>query len=323
MSGTTPNDLMQNMTPRQKADAVTSDMVSSGGYMSEREFERFMVQAFKKSELAAQVNRVEMPAREYEIPRLRFSDGEDDFIMVPTASREHQALGVDERSAPTFGALNLAASDFSGEVNVPRKMLRENIEKERLTDIIRGILYDRIAADVEKIGIRGDTTSLIVQLAAMDGWIAQATTNTVAAAGARLSSTLLQSALDLLPEEVDGDDVAFMTTRKSRHNYLEELRSRATPAGDVAILQGINATFDDYVIDKYKLWPQTDGGTNNRTSCLLAARESMVLGIFNEIELRVGEDLKTRDVVVVYEVSFAVGYEVEPFAVCINDILNT
>lgn len=321
-----PNEIMSldGMSVSQKADIVRASLVTDGGYMSQREWEQFVQRAFKKSVLIKNARQVQMPSRDYQIPSIGFDDDWSTFLIQPTYNRGGQPLGVAERSAPTLGNCTLNARTFTAQVNIPWDVMRDSVEKEQLLDTIRGLIDERVMADVEKVWIAGDTTSSTIQLAVMDGLIALTTTNTVAAAGARLSTTLLDSAIALFPEQYETDKVSFYTTRTSRNNWRKELSARIGSVGDAALTtELLNGTHDDYAVNRIPLWPGAMGGTANRTACMMSDPENLVFGIYDKIGLKMGEDLNSRAVILVMEIEFAAGLLVEPAAVSINDILNT
>jgi HK97 family phage major capsid protein len=320
-----PNEIMslEGMTVGQKADVVRTSLVSDGGYMSQREFERFLQRGFKRSILIKDARQVKMPSRDFEIPTIGFDDDWSTFLIQPTYNRGGELLGVAERSSPSFGKCTLNARTFTAQVNIPWDVMRDSVEKEQLVDTIRGLIDERVMADVEKIWIAGDTTSTTVQLAVMDGLIALTSTYTVAAAGARLSTSLLDSAIALFPEQYETNNVSFYTTRTSRNNWRKELASRATALGDQALATELqNGTHDDYPVKRIPLWPGTMGGTANRTACMMADPENLAFGIYDKIPIRMFED-ESRAVKLIMEVEFAAGLVVEPAVVSVNDILNT
>jgi len=320
----TPNEMM-NMTPIQKADTVLNDLVTGGGYLSEVEMDRFLKQSIKEAELTKECRRVLMRARQEEIPRLRFADGADNFILYPLT--ENAAHPVAERSAPAFGALNLTAVGFGGQVSIPDQVFLYNVEKDQLAATVRELVYAKMGADIEKIAIRGDLTSAVPSLAALDGWIVQAVTNPVAAAGARLTDTLLGQARRALPEEYDKGEVKFMTSKKAREDWWNSIETRGTPLGDIAVTSGV-AKYRDDVVQKYSLWPSAMGGTSDRTVCLYGEPKNFVLGVVggngpDGVRLETGRSIETRQVVIVFDVYMAVGYEVEPGVVNIGNVLNS
>lgn len=321
-----PNQVMSldGMSVAQKADVVRTSLVTDGGYMSQRELEQFIQRAFKLSQLVKLARQVLMPSRDFELPNIGFDDDWGTFLIQPTYNRGGEPLGLAERSAPTFGGCTLNARTFTAQVNVPWDVMRDSVEKEQLLDTIRGLIDERVMADVEKVWIAGDTTSAVIQLAVMDGLIALATTNTVAAAGARLSTTLLDSAIALQPEQYDTGNVAFWTTRTSRNNWRKELAARIGTLGDSALTTDLqNGTHDDYPVNRIPLWPGTMGGTANRTAALMEDPSNMAFGLYDKIGVRMAEDLGTRSQQIVLEIEFAAGHVIEPAAVCVNDILNT
>lgn len=326
MSGPNPNEIMSldGMSISQKADVIRTSLVTDGGYMSQREWEQFVQRGFKKSMLIKDARQVKMPSRDFQIPTIGFDDDWSTFLIQPTYNRGGEPLGVAERSAPSFGNCTLNARTFTAQVNIPWDVIRDNVEKDQLIDTVRGLIDERVMADVEKVWVAGDTTSSTIQLAVMDGLIALTSTYTVAAAGARLSTSLLDSAINLFPEQYETNNVAFYTTRTSRKNWKKELASRATQLGDKALESELaNGTHDDYLVKRLPLWPGTMGGTGNRTACVMADPENFAFGIYDKIGLKVGEDLKERAIMMVLEIEFASGLVVEPAVVSINDILNT
>lgn len=321
-----PNEIMsiEGMSVSQKADVVRTSLVTDGGYMSQREFEQFLQRGMKKSVLLKQVRQVQMPSRDFQLPTIGFDDTWSTFLIQPTYNRGGQPLGVAERSAPTFGNCTLNARTFTAQVNIPWDVLRDSVEKQQLLDTVRGLIDERVMADVEKVFIAGDTTSATIQLAVMDGIIALTTTYTVAAAGARLSTSLLDSAIALFPEQYDSGKVKFFTTRTSRNNWKKELAARVGVLADSALTTELkDGTHDDYPVDRIPLWPGTMGGTGDRTACLMSDPENLVFGIYDKVGVRMGEDLKDRAIILVMEVEIAAGLYVEPAVVSINDILNT
>lgn len=316
-----PMDPNEVMSPIRKADAALSELVSNGGYLSETELPQFVRQSIKMAELSKKVRRVLMPSEKMEIPRLRFA--EDDFVLHPLT--ENAAHPVAERSKPTFGALNLTAHGFGGQVSISKQILLANVEHGQLVDTIRSILYPKIGADMERIAIQGDTTSSVPTLAEMNGWLALATAHPVAGGGNRLSDTLLASALRTLPEEYDMGDVAYMTSKKAKHDWLDSIKSRATELGDGTYRNkdGGALGYRGYNVEKYPLWPSTQGGASNRTTVLYTEFQNLVMGIYSQMELSVHPEPINRQTVIMFDVFMAVGFEVDDAVVAITDVLNS
>ena len=153
----------------------------------------------------------------------------------------------------------------------------------------------------------------------------QATAHTVAGGGNRLSDTLLASALRTLPEEYDVGDVAYMTSKKAKHDWLDSIKSRATDLGDMTY-DGKDgqrlAGYRGYPVEKYPLWPAAQG-VGNRTTVLYTEHLNMVLGMFHQVELSVHPEPINRQTVIMFDVAIAVGFEVDDAVVAITDVLNS
>jgi len=313
------NEIM-SMTAVQKADMALAQLTANGGYISERELPTFLKQAIKEAELTRECRRHLMEAREVEIPRLRFADTADDFILYPLT--ENAAHPIAERSRPSFGALNLTSTGFGGQVSIPDSVLHNNVEKDAIVGTVRELVYSKMAADVEKIAIRGDTTSAVTTLAALDGWVALATTHIIAAAGNRLATTYLNQAVRELPEEYDKGDVKVMTSKKAKHDWWDVLMSRGTTLGDTRVTDKGDIDYRGDLVQKYSLWPNSMGVTTDRTVALYTEPKNMVLGIFKDVRLEMGRSIENRQTVIVFDIYLAVGYEVEDGVVKIDNLLN-
>jgi hypothetical protein len=337
-----PNEILAKMTPRQKADAVVAD-IAAGGFITQRELEVFKEKKGLQADLVKQIRQMFVPSQDFETPLIRFPQAAGDFVIRPVEGRDHQALGVDERVAPEFSSMRFRTHPFAFQSSIPNRMLRVNVEKEKLIETIRGILYNTVWRDLETVSIGGDTTSSNIVLATLNGFIAQATAHVVPAAGTTLSLDLLDDAKLDLPAEYRAKDFEFMTTYVSRNNVMKQLRSRATWVGDLAVTRpdihkengatpALPAGWPEanYIIDTvgyplvdYNLWRTGDGGSSDRTTCVFTTKDNMAIGILWEISIEVGRDPRDRNVFITGELEFDAKFEVNDAVVLIDDILDT
>jgi hypothetical protein len=167
------------------------------------------------------------------------------------------------------------------------------------------LLGEAIARDTEYIMINGDTVSSDPLLAKLDGILKQVTAHTVDAAGARLSRTLLKSALKTLPHEYlyDVKALRFLTSHNAQIDYSEEVGDRATQAGDRAAFDYVEPMFKRVPVMAIPEFPE-DLTPGNETEVILTDPKNFHVGFHRKIKIRVHEDYQSGAVIIVGRIRF-------------------
>jgi hypothetical protein len=278
----------QMMTRVQKADLSLSFLVGAGGAMNEGYAEKFIRLMIKKSKIMKDMTVIGMKEYSRKIPTIKFGSR----VLKPGTAG--QALPSGDRARPDFTAPVLNARLFKAAVVVEDEVFEDNIEADALRNTLLQMLGEAIARDTEYVVVAGDTTSGTPLLAVLDGIVKQASSHTVDAAGARLSSTLLKSARKALPHEYKDDpkNMKFWTSTNAADDYADSLAQRATEMGDKYMEQ--------YVADPpYRSIPvigvpeMPEDYTTNKTVALLCNPTNVVVGFHKKVEIRTQEDVES------------------------------
>ena len=169
----------------QKADMALADL-APGGILAVKQTTKFFRVALKKNVLTSKVRAPTMTNPTEEHPKILWTQR----VLQPATSGV--ALGVAQRSKPTFDKMTLTSQLAKGEVHYPREMLEDQIERGSLRGTLTNFMGEKISTDLEDLLINGDTASADSWLVHLDGLLKLATSNVLPGAAATLSAGILR-----------------------------------------------------------------------------------------------------------------------------------
>lgn len=287
----------ENRTLLRKAELAVSDF-TAGGILQPEQAAQFIRLAIKDPVLLKMVTATPMKAYKEERDKLRFAN------RVLRPGTEGTPLPNASWAKPSLGMFTLDAQLFKAEVRMTDEVLEDQIERGAFKDTLMQELSRAVGRDMEYVAVQGDTTSSDPLLAKLDGVLKQANVNTVNAASAKLSKTVLRDMLRTMPDEFAEDaNLAYFTNRQARIDYRDSLADRATGLGDLMIQTAGKTTYSD--IPVYSV-PEFPVDISNNTMCLLINPKNIYLGILRKMRLKVDEDISAGVVIVVITVRFDV-----------------
>lgn len=291
----------------QKADLALSDLTSNGELVP-KQAARFLKIAIKKNVLTSRVRVPVMTNPEEEHPKMLWTG------RVLKRGQSGTALGLGDRSKPTFDNVTLTSKLYKGEVHMDEEVLEDQIERGTFQSSLTAFMAERISGDLEDILLKSDTGATEDVLTLQDGLVALATTNTETTGGA-LSGDILSGLLLAMPEEFeDQPNMAFYTNRKARSDYRDGLRQRGTAVGD-GIYTGSTPKslgYDGVDLIKVPRMPNNLGAGTDETVVLYFNPMNAIFGFQRRIKVRSEVRISEGVWVAVVTCRAAIQYEHEP-----------
>jgi hypothetical protein len=300
----------------QKADLVVSDFVSSGGYLNAEQTQALFEIPIKESVVLQLATFKAMKSNSLEISKLGFTG------RVLRGAVENQALTVGERSAPGAGKTTLTATEFIAEVRVPYGALEDHVTQGTLMTHIRNLLGKAIARDIEFVALQGDTTVTVTDVetrlqSKKDGFIKQATTNTVAAGSVRLDKSVLKEMRQTLGDQFKrrARQMAYLTSDNASIDYGDSLASRMTSLGDAKMMDLTSLEYAGSPVIGVPEFPNALGTGTDETVVLFCDPKNMHVGMQRDVSIETDKDISARQYIVVATLRFDVKWAHEPAVV--------
>ena len=200
---------------------------------------------------------------------------------------------------------------------MPREMLEDQIERGTFRSTVVAYMGEHVSKDLEDLILNGDTGSTDAWLALFNGMLKSATSNTVDAGGADLSSTLLRNLLQSMPEEYDSQsNLQFWTNKYARGKYRDSIATRATPLGDTIYTGAAKGQlgYDGVPLYRIPLFPNNlnAGGASDETNVLYLNPKNAIMGVQRKITLDTEFKIEEQVYLIVVTIRLAFAYEHEP-----------
>lgn len=300
----------------EKADIAISDLVSDGGYLQPKVAQQFIRSIIEEARLMKLCDVRGMGSHTERFPKIKFGSR----VMRPGV--DGVALSAAERVKPDLAQVEITTKEIKGTVHIPYGVLEDNVEGAALQQTILSLLQDAVARDVDELVLNGDTTSADSYLALMDGFRKQATTHTVAAAGATLQTDLLDTIVRTLPHKylrmLSG--YSFLTSHNAVSDYVKQMSSRGTALGDTMLQGNIEPKFHGSPLIPLDMMPETLG-VGNRTDCLFTNPKNMMIGVWRQIRIETDRDIEAGVVMIVTTMRLGCKYQEEDAVVHASNIL--
>jgi hypothetical protein len=167
-------NMLSNEQILERLDAafkgITTTTTAGAAVMQPQYFDRYIRTLQLGTKILPEARFQKMEAQIVDIDRIGFLSR-----IMRAAAAEGSALAEGDWAEPTFGQEKLIAVEAQAIVSITDKLLRRNIEKQRLEDTIVDLMGEQSGIDLEELGIEGDTGSSDTYLALTNGWLKKAT----------------------------------------------------------------------------------------------------------------------------------------------------
>jgi len=303
--------IMSNRTLLQKADLALSELTSDGGLLQPAQAAKFIKVMIKESVLMKLATVVPMKSPKQLVEKIRFGS------RILRAGEEGTPLPNADRSKPDLSKIELDAKLFKAEVRLNNEVLEDSIERGELRQTIMQMMGERIAVDIEEVGVQGDTTSSDTFLAQFDGVLKQATSNIVAAGTVPLTKGVFRDMLKTMPSEFlrNKKQLKFFTSVDAELDYRDSLSDRQTPAGDKNLEQDAPIAYSGMQVMSVPLFPENLGVGTNETDVLLTDPKNVNFGIWRNIRFETDKDIQAGVMIIVATLRIDVKFAHEPAVV--------
>ena len=301
----------QNRTLIRKAEMVISDFASAGA-LNPEQADKFIRQAIKAPVMLQQVNVKPMKAKKAQFPKMRYNN------QVLYGADEATALPQTQWATPTLGQVELDTQLFKAETRMSDEVLEDQIEQGNFKDTVINALSAAVGRDLEKVMIQGNTSSSDFLLKKLDGLVAKITSNTVNGGSSVADKELMRDIAQALPDEWANTEnpKAFYTNRAAQLDYIDDLGTRETPAGDAYVISKKPAVYRDELVWAVPMMLTA----SSKTHVIYGDPQMIYAGFHTKIRLAIQYDAPSGVYIIVARVRFDVQLEEETAFVRAYDV---
>jgi len=292
---------MKNEELVKKADWAVGDL-ASGGLLSPEQANTFIRKLLVQPTILRQARSVTMNSPQRKINKINFASR----ILRPAVSGV--ALALADRSKPITEQIQLNTKELIAEIRLPYDVIEDNIERGNIgsqndvggtptsggiKDTIMTLIAERAALDLEELALLGDTASGDAYLAVLDGFLKQATSNTVDNLGAGIGKSVFKSGLQAMPDQYlrNLNALRHYVSVDNEIEYRDSLSNRETGLGD-SVIQGTTPVFGFGVpVESASLMPAANG--------ILTNALNLIFGIQRQIHIETDKDISARTYIIV------------------------
>lgn len=277
----TPN----NTLTLTKSGDLDLTALASGGLLPASFSKQFYVRAIESAKILPMATGRQMGSWSENLPAIKF----DGWVLSP--GEEGAALGTGDTHVPTFTQPVLSAKTWKGKVPITREALKDNVQGGTLLQLIMDSLPQAVGRDMDRLIVRGDTSSTDARLKVMDGLIKQAITYVYAGGSVKINKDQLEGMINLLPNEYkeDTSKLVFFTSIQAERCWQNAVADRMTILGDAAYAKKQPAEYSGIPIVGASAFLNNIGAANT-TNVILTDPKNIVVGLWQDIELRIVEE---------------------------------
>lgn len=143
--------MMNDQEMSQKVSLAVSDLSQNGGYLLPEQAGAFIQKILDSSTFLQEVNYVELKTpQETYYPKIGLGS------TILRADNDNNVLADADKVKMTNSQFLIKPFDFKAQVEIPYKTIRDNIEQEKLTEIILGYVSKGVRLDMEKLIVHGN-----------------------------------------------------------------------------------------------------------------------------------------------------------------------
>lgn len=268
----------------KRADVAVSDLKTNGGYLNPTQFNTFIREVGRGTDLLPRVRMVPMGAPEMNLDKIGIGSR---FLHKATSATP---LDPTLRTKPIFGQVKVTTQELIGVVYLPYDVIEDNIEKASLTQTIMALIVRKAQEDLEEVGLLGDTTSADTLLKSFDGWMKLATGHTVDYGTPEpMTKKVFKDGLLAMPSKYlrNRQGMAHFIGPHAEIEYGDSLTTRQTPLGDSKIVGTWQGNYGQGVpVRPVSIMPETKG--------LFCDPQNLILGVWRNVMIEVDKDIEAR-----------------------------
>jgi hypothetical protein len=299
---------MENAQLVKKADIALSDLSTNGGLLNPEQTDTFIQTLMDSPTILNAARVVTMNGPQKKINKIGFGTR----MLRPAVSAT--ALADADRSKPDLGNILLVTKEVIAEVHIPYDVFEDNIEGGNinasmgqsaggLQDTIMTLIGQRVALDLEELGILGDQASGDAYLALCDGFIKRATAHIVDAGAATISKDVFKAAIKAMPDKYlrQRSALEFFVSTDNETEYRDTVANRVTGLGDSALVNANALQVFGSALNAAPLMPATKGIYTNP--------KNLIFGIQRKVNIEHDKDIRARKFIVV--VTARIDFQIE------------
>jgi len=217
--------------------AITSTTINQqGGELNNEQQNRFVALIRRYGVMLSMVRFVKMGQPNIDIDKLHIGE--------PVTVSATEATGATESFVPKFNKITLTSSKIRTDWAMTTELLQRNIEQNKFeATMMRGIT-ERMATDIELLGIQGNTTDFGAGtspkdklLRVLNGWDQQTdSAHILDVDGAEISKSVFSHMKRTMPSEFKNDSgMRFLLSDNLAVDWQDTLADRATDLGDASL----------------------------------------------------------------------------------------
>jgi hypothetical protein len=295
----------------KKGDITVTDLLTTGGYLPTEMEAKFMGKVYDSTPFLNAIRRVDMNSPKRRINKMGITGN---FLNVaPTAGT---ALDAAKRNKVFTEFVELTTTELIGSMYVPYDVIEDNLERGALEDtLFTQILPPKVARDLEKVIIQGDSQSGDNLLTAFDGVIKQINDFSSPTTDANIvtfdnttgipTPAMFETWLEGLPwafRELH-EQLRYIVNYSTVDQYAYQWMNRLTPGGDVAIQT------DHMAMQTFRGIPMMPISRMPAAQGLLTVPNNIILGVQRGIQFETARDIEARMIIIVVTMRCAVAVE--------------
>lgn len=305
---------MNNQQLVNKADIALSDLVSNGGLLNPEQTDTFIQILMDSPTLLQAARLVTMRGPQKKINKI----GLGNRILRPAAEAnagpDGDWLPASSRAKPDLGQIQLNTKEVIAEMHIPYDVLEDNIEGGNISapagssagglqDTIMLLIGNRVALDLEELGILGDTTSADPYLALVDGVLKRATAHVVNAGGTTVSKDIFKAMVKAMPDKYlrQRSALEFFVSTDNETEYRDTVANRVTGLGDSALVSANSLAVFGSPLNAAPMMPEARAIYTNP--------KNIIYGVQRRIHIEFDKDIRGRKYIIV--VTARVDFQVE------------
>lgn len=299
---------MENAALVKKADIALSDLSSNGGLLSPEQTDTFIQSLMDSPTMLNAARVVTMNGPQKKINKIGFGS------RMLRAATSATPLADNQRSKPDLGHVDLNTKEVIAEVHIPYDVFEDNIEGGNinaamgssaggLQDTIMALIAQRVALDLEELGLLGDGTSADPFLALCEGFLKRATSHIVDGGAATISKDLFKAAVKAMPDKYlrQRSALEFFVSTDNETEYRDTVANRVTGLGDSALVSANSLSIFGSALNAAPLMPAAKG--------LYTNPKNLIMGVQRKVNIEFDKDIRARKFIIV--VTARVDFQVE------------
>ena len=216
------------------AQAINTNTLSGGGYLSPEQSRRFIQQTFEATNLGPLVRHEMRTAKTGEIDKI----GIDSRIIRKKTENTDDGYRADVKTSK----IEYATTAVRLPWEITEETLRENIEGQNFESIVTNLMTQQLGRDTEDLYLNGDTSTPSTDpdydfLKINDGWIKQLSNGShvldasQAPYSGNMSLNLFYAAMQALPNKFNNGTLRWLMSPKRKQDWEKYLLNQVISSG--------------------------------------------------------------------------------------------